>query len=77
MASDPVASSPKFNNTKQLFQDMKWRRHKQMRRFRRYIFVIAILLGIILAITGIVVAFLVFTPLRMGGESWTRIKLWA
>ena len=65
---------PKFEknklsrSVKQVYPEHKSRKRKQLKRFRRWLFITAILLGIVLAITGIVVAFLVFAPFRMGSK---------
>ncbi len=53
---------------KQIYPEHKSKKRKHLKRFKRWAFIAAILLGIVLAITGIVVAFLVFAPLRMGGK---------
>lgn len=64
----PKFEKNKLSARKQVFPEHKSRRRKQLKRFKRWVFITAILLGIVLAITGIVVAFLVFAPFRMGGE---------
>ena len=57
---------------KQIYPDYKKKRRKkqlQLRSIKRWTFLSAILLGIILAITGIIVAFLVYAPFHLGSKS--------
>ena len=53
---------------KQVYPEHKSKKRKHLKRFKKLGFISAILLGILLAITGIIVAFLVIAPFKMGGE---------
>ena len=54
---------------KQIYPDYKNKRKKQqLRNIKRWTFLTAIFVGIILAITGIIVAFLVYAPFHLGSK---------
>ncbi len=53
---------------KQIYPDYKNKRKKQLKNVKRWTFLTAIFIGIILAITGIIVAFLVYAPFHLGSK---------
>ena len=54
---------------KQIYPDYKNKRKKQqIKNIKRWTFLTAIFIGIILAITGIIVAFLVYAPFHLGSK---------
>ncbi len=53
---------------KQIYPDYKNKRKKQLKQIKRWTFLTAIFIGIILAITGIIVAFLVYAPFHLGSK---------
>ena len=55
-------------SSRNVYTDSKGLKHKRLKRLKRCVFLGAIFLGIVLATTGIIVAFLVYAPFHMKGE---------